>query len=405
MDIDLSPAIDRIRATSKRPAGVAPPEGTINLSMGEPDFAAPSAVVDAMHRALLDGHTHYGDLNGDPELRALIAAQATAVRKGAAASAMDDPEGGRAPAASGSAEAAAEVSAAQVSIGHGATGVLAAVVIALVGPGDRVVLPEPTYSLYSDLVEMVGGEAVWVPLREDLQLDVPATVAAARDAKLLILCNPGNPTGAVFPASDLAAVGEGLAGANTIVVSDEAYAAFTYGGTFTSALAVPQLAERLVVVDTLSKTFALTGFRLGWSVAPEPLAQAISHIGRTIAGAPNAAVQKAGIAALTAGESLYGEMQKVYAERRELVVSRLGAVPGVTFAAPEGAFYAFFAHGLDIPSADVRTALAEQGVLLRSGSEYGPSGEGFLRMSFAASGAEIVEGIERIASGLERLRG
>jgi aspartate aminotransferase len=389
--IQISPALERIRLTSKRPTGVEPPPGTINLSMGEPDFAAPAPVVDALHQALLDGHTHYGDLNGDPELRGLIAAQATQVREAAEASAGF--------------ASTSPVTVAQVSIGHGATGVLAAAIVALVGPGDRVVLPEPTYSLYSDLVEMVGGEVVWVPLDEDMQLDVAATLDAARGARMLILCNPGNPTGAVFPASALAALGEGLAGTGTLVVSDEAYGAFTYGTAFTSALAVPQLTERLILVDTLSKTYALTGFRLGWSIAPESVAQAISHVGRTIAGAPNAAVQRAGIAALTGGAALYGEVQRVYAERREVVVQELGAVPGVSFAPPEGAFYAFFRHGLEMSSADARTALAERGVLLRAGSEYGPSGEGYLRMSFAASEDDIRTGIRRIAQGLAELRG
>ena len=391
MNPAISPALQRIRQTSSRPAGVQPPAGTINLSMGEPDFAAPAPVVDALHRALLDGHTHYGDLGGDPRLRALVAEQATAVRKVAEASA--------------GLPASVPVTAGQVSIGHGATGVLAAAILALVGPGDRVVLPEPTYSLYSDLVEMVGGEVVWVPLDADLHVDVEATLAACADARMLILCNPGNPTGAVFPAAALAALGEGLAGTDTVVVSDEAYGAFTYGSAFTSALAVPQLTERLIQVDTLSKTYALTGFRLGWSVAPEPIAQAISQVGRTIAGAPNAAVQKAAIAALSAGESLYADMQQVYAARRETVVEELGAIPGVEFAAPEGAFYAFFRHCVDLPSADVRTALADRGVLLRAGSEYGPSGEGYLRMSFAASEEDIREGIRRIGQGLAELRG
>ena len=391
MNPAISPALQRIRQTSSRPAGVQPPPGTINLSMGEPDFAAPAPVVDALHRALLDGHTHYGDLGGDPQLRALVAEQATAVRNAAEASA--------------GLPASVPVMAGQVSIGHGATGVLAAAILSLVGPGDRVVLPEPTYSLYSDLVEMVGGEVVWVPLDADLHVDVEATLAACADARMLILCNPGNPTGAVFPAAALAALGEGLAGTDTVVVSDEAYGAFTYGSAFTSALAVPQLTERLIQVDTLSKTYALTGFRLGWSVAPEPIAQAISQVGRTIAGAPNAAVQKAAIAALSAGESLYADMQQVYAARRETVVEELGAIPGVEFAAPEGAFYAFFRHGVDLPSADVRTALADRGVLLRAGSEYGPSGEGYLRMSFAASEEDIREGIRRIGQGLAELRG
>src|SRR5699024_4248077 len=161
-------------------------------------------------------------------------------------------------------------------------------------------------------------------------------------AKLLILCNPGNPTGAVFPEHDLRAIGEGLRGTETVVVSDEAYSAFTYGVDFVSASCIPELAERVVVVNTLSKTFALTGFRRGWAIAPPAIAAAISQVSRTIAGAPNAAVQRAAIAALREGSALYSSMQVEYSRRREFVVTRMSEVPGVAFEAPQGAFYAFF---------------------------------------------------------------
>lgn len=379
MKFSSSAGLDRIRQTSKRPVGAVPSGDAVDLSMGEPDFAAPKAVVEAMCSAVKEGYSHYGDLSGDPELRGEIARQATL-------------------------RSSREVEPAQVSIGHGATGVLASLVLALVGPGDRVVIPEPTYSLYSDLVEMVGGQVVWTPLRSDLQLDVPAVLSAARGAKLLILCNPGNPTGAVFPEEDLRAIGNGLQGSETVVVSDEAYSAFIYGADFTSAVSIPELSERVVVVDTLSKTFALTGYRLGWSIAPPEIAAAISQMGRTIASAPNAAVQRAAIAALRQGRDLYSNMQPEYSRRREFVITRLAEIQGVTFEAPQGAFYAFFKHGVSATSDEVRLHLANSGVLLRSGSEYGATGEGYLRMSFAASLDEIAKGIDRIAVGLDQMR-
>lgn len=378
MIFKCSPGLERVRRTSKRPVGAAPVEGTIDLSMGEPDFAAPREVVDSMCAALIEGYSHYGDLSGDPELRQVIAESVSEGRSRA-------------------------VDSSQVSIGHGATGVLAALIMGMVGPGDRVVIPEPTYSLYSDLVEMVGGEVVWVPLLDDLQLDVAATVSAARDAKLLILCNPGNPTGVVFPKQDLIAIGKGLDATDVVVVSDEAYSAFTYGVEFISALDVRELEERVVVVNTLSKTFALTGFRLGWSIASPAVAAGITQVGRTIAGAPNAAVQRAAITALERGPDLYSEMQVEYARRRHFIVERLSGVPGVTFEPPLGAFYAFFKHGLNMPSDEVRAGLASAGVLLRSGTEYGQSGEGYLRMSFAASLEDIAVGVDRIARGLDEL--
>lgn len=379
MTIGISPGLARIRRTSKRPSGAKPSGEVIDLSMGEPDFPAPEAVVEAMCSALKEGYSHYGDLNGDPELREAIARDAAGVWGSA-------------------------VHPSQVSIGHGATGVLASLIAAFLGHGDKVVIPEPTYSLYSDLVELVGGKVVWVPLRADLQLDVGATLSAAEDAKLLILCNPGNPTGAVFARQDLEAIGKELRGSSTLVVSDEAYSAFVYGPEFVSAASISSLRERLIVVNTLSKTFALTGFRLGWSVAPPEIAAAISQIGRATIGAPNAAVQRAAIVALEAGVTLYSGMQAEYSRRRQVVVDGLEAIPGATFEAPQGAFYGFFRHGLALSSDEVRAELAEAGVLLRSGSEYGPSGEGYLRMSFAASVSEIEAGIERIARRIGELK-
>ncbi|GAB3263687.1 aminotransferase class I/II-fold pyridoxal phosphate-dependent enzyme [Arthrobacter pigmenti] len=344
--------------------------------MGEPDFDTPSVIVEALHEAVLDGATHYGDLNGDAELRQELATtNSTPV---------------------------APTVAENISITHGASAALAAVILAVADPGDRVVIPEPSYSLYQDLLQMIGAEPIFVPLTQDNQLDVSAIANAARDAVAIILCNPGNPTGAVLSAESLGHLGEELEGMQSTVISDEAYSGITYGDGFVSARDVGSLKGRTVVVQTFSKTYAMTGWRLGYTVASAPLASRISLIHRTLNGAVNSAVQRAGLTALRQADADVKRMLASYGERRDRVVELVDNIPGVTMTNPEGAFYAFIRYALDKPSQVVVAELAEAGVIVRAGDEYGPSGEGAFRVSFAASLSDIEEGFTRIRSYFER---
>lgn len=372
----ISPTAQRIRENSRRPAGGSPAPGTVSLALGEPDFDTPAPIVEAMTRALAQGVTHYGDLNGDAQLRDLIAS--------------------RAPASA--------ITADQVSITHGASAALASAIHALVGPGDRIVIPEPTYSLYFDLALFAGAQTVPVPNTVDGQLDVDAIIEAARGSRLVILCNPGNPTGVVLTAESLAEVGRRLAGTDTLVLVDEAYSDIVYTSEFTSALTIPELADRLVLVHTFSKTYAMTGWRLGYSIAPQPVAQEISRLHRTYNGAPNSAIQRAGIVALTECESHVALMREEYALRRTYVLDRLNAMDAVEVMNPGGAFYAFVRHHVGLSSAEVRAELAAAGVLTRQGDEYGPSGEGWIRLSFAASFADLDLGLTRVETCLAELR-
>lgn len=365
-----SAAVERIVQTSRRPKGGAPRDGSVALSMGEPNFDTPPVVVEAMHQALLDGVTHYGDLNGDVELRQALAAIHCA---------ETSPANGR-----------------NISVTHGASAALAAVLTAVVDPGSRVVIPEPSYSLYQDLLQMIGAQPVFVPLTKDNQLDVPAVAAAAVDAAAVILCNPGNPTGAVLSAESLHLLGRELAGSGAVVISDEAYSGIVYNDSFVSARDVKSLSGRVVVINTFSKTYAMTGWRLGYTVTSEELAARISLVHRTLNGAVNSAVQRAGLVALRQAGSDVEHMLNAYRIRRERVIELAAEIPEVTMSDPEGAFYAFIRYDIDKPAQTVTEELAEKGVLVRAGSEYGPSGEGAIRISFAASLRDIEEGFRRI---------
>lgn len=364
-------AATRIQQASRRPSGGRPSGDVIALDMGEPDFDTPEVIINAAIDALRSGHTHYADMNGDPELRALIAAQATEL-------------------------AGTEIDPTDVLVSHGGAAGITAAVLAVVDPGDRVLLPEPTYSLYVDAVALAGGIAVPVPLTSDHHLDLDAIAAESVGARLLIVCNPSNPTGAVLGASELAAL-PGVLDDDTLVLVDEAYGFLVYGDEpFVPALAVPELLDRLIYVQTLSKTYAMTGWRIGYVIGPKDLMPAVRLVHRTMNSAINSAVQRAAIVALTEGDQLATPMLEEYRRRRQFVVERVAQIDGASMVAPEGAFYALIKYPGDLPSADVVALLRDGGVAVRAGAEYGPSGEGHVRLSFAADIPTLTEGFDRL---------
>ena len=374
-----SAALTRVsRASLRPPGGVAPP-GAISLSQGEPDFPTPKPIVEALQRAVLEGYTHYGDLNGDPELREAIAGLVSRI-------------------------AGAGFTERSVLVSHGGAAAITAAVLATVSLGDRVVLPEPTYSLYLDAVELAGGHAVFVPTRADHHLDTDRLDAALDGARLVVVCNPVNPTGVVFDAAELDWLGRRLAGTETLVLADEAYADIVYDGVrFTSALSVPSVRERLIYVQTLSKTYAMTGWRVGYAVAAEPVTSAIRQVHRTMNSSVNAAVQRAALEAIRIGPVLAAPMLRAYTERREFVSTRIDAMPRLEAPRPDGAFYSFARYSSALPAAEVTARLRAGGVVVRPGPEFGPSGEGHIRLSFATSLENLADGLDRVDAVLNEL--
>ncbi|MFI6637115.1 pyridoxal phosphate-dependent aminotransferase [Nonomuraea fuscirosea] len=280
--------IEELRRFSRRPALTPAPPGAVSLAMGEPDCPTPAPVIEAAVAALRAGDTHYADQKGLPELRTRLASLLPA-HPGRTWSADD------------------------VVVTHGATGALAAVVLAMVGPGDRVVIPEPAYSLYADLVVLAGGTVDFVPLGRDLHWDLDALAAALPGASMMIFSNPSNPTGIVHGEPELKALGELLNGSGTLVVSDEAYHRLVYPGhEWTSALAVESLRDRAVYVQTFSKTYAMTGWRVGYLTGPREVVDAAAQVHRTLNGSVNTAVQRAALAALDLPDSVVDAMADTY---------------------------------------------------------------------------------------------
>jgi aspartate aminotransferase len=343
--------------------------------MGEPDFDTPPAIVAAAIDALHAGYTRYTEPSGDAELRDALAEQVTRT--------AGTPYGRD-----------------QVLVTHGSSAALAAAILAIVSPGDRVVIPEPSYSLYADLVNLAGGVSIGVPLLPDFHLDFAALTRALTGARLIVLCTPGNPTGAVYRADEWAQLAALLAATPAYVLSDEAYYALVYdGATFVSGLTIAALRERLVYAQTFSKAYAMTGWRIGYLAGPAAIVKAAGVIHRAFNATNNAFVQRAALTALRDddGRSARGWLDE-FRVRRDFALRRLREIAGLTVAPPEGSFYIFARYAAPIPSAELAERMIAGGVSVRAGREYGPSGEGHFRISFATSMEKLGAGIERIAN-------
>ncbi|MFJ8048315.1 pyridoxal phosphate-dependent aminotransferase [Streptomyces luteogriseus] len=366
---------ERIRAASRRPKtlGSGVP-GAISLAMGEPDSDTPAPVVEAAVRALRSGRTRYSQITGSTDLRQEVASHLV----------RSHGEG---------------IGPANIVVTHGGSAALAATVLGLLNPGDRVLLPEPTYSLYADHVAMAGGEVTWIPTRPDGSLDLQAIAKHAPGARMLILCNPVNPTGMVFSKSDIEGIGAILRDhPHLYLLSDEAYSDIVFDGmAFTSALTLASVRERVIVAGTFSKSYAMTGWRIGFVCAAADPAEKINLVHRTINGPLNTFVQDAAVEALRIPDTDVRALSASYQRRRDLVMRHLDSLDAVSVVRPLGAFYAFPRINSALSSGELVQRLADGGVLVRAGTEFGPSGEGHVRLSFATDDASLEEGLRRFA--------
>jgi aspartate/methionine/tyrosine aminotransferase len=351
------------------------PAGVIRLDSGDSDLESPQPIRDAMTEALDQGLTHYGPPMGDPDLREMIASTL-------------------------SAGTARSVGAEQVLITHGACAALAAGLLATLDPGDRVLILDPCYPIFPDLVRLAGAEPVLVPHRPDLHIDVDAVTAAAVSARALIVCNPCSPTGIVYAREELEALALVVESADLLVFGDEVYDRIVFDNAgFTSLLELPQLEGRLLLAQSFSKTYAMAGWRIGYLVAPRSLFRACAGVHRTLNGPINTAVQRAAMAALSLPPHLLQDMLHEYQARRDLVLDALAGVPGTSCVKPEATFFAWVRHPAARSDAIVGEAI-QHGVSVRSGSEFGLLGEGHLAISFSIDRHRLAIGLDRLVQVL-----
>ena len=355
----------------------------VHMQLGEPDFHTPAHITAAAIEALEQGWTHYGAAQGDPELREAISAYIARSRN-------------------------AHYDADQVLVTPGGKPVMFFAMLALLQAGDEAIFPDPGFPIYRSMIEFTGAKAVPAVLREenDFRLDIDELRLLVNErTRLLILNSPGNPCGNVFTRDDIEAIAE-IAIANDIVVlADEIYSELLYDGEHVSIASLPGMAERTILLDGFSKTFAMTGWRLGYGLAPKSLIGPLTTLMVNSASCTNVATQRAGIAALTGPWDEVDRFRAAFDRRRSLVVDGLNAIPGITCVNPHGAFYAFpNISSFGMSSDGFATQLLDEfGVATVSGTSFGDAGEGYIRLSYATSEQNIEEALRRIGDAARAL--
>jgi aspartate/methionine/tyrosine aminotransferase len=360
----------RLEATGKK---------IVHLEIGEPDFATPDNIVEAGISAMQHGYTHYTPASGIFEAREAVAGFVSRTLK-------------------------TEVDPTEVVLVPGSKNVLLFTLLACIEPGDEVILPDPGYPAYASQVNFIGGVVKTVTLREEsgfrMDLDELASLVTPK-TRMLIVNTPQNPTGGVLTEEDVEFVCDLAHEHDLLVVSDEIYSQLVYGFHHVSPMSLPGMRERTVLMDGLSKSYAMTGWRLGYAVAPKALAAKLDQLMINSSSCAAGFTQMAAIEALSAPESEHAvaRMVKVFEHRRNLVVDGLNKIPGMRCARPQGSFYVFpniEGTGYDEHELADRL-LAEAGVAVLPGTAFGHAGKGFIRLAYTQSEDELKLGLDRIA--------
>ena len=355
----------------------------IHLEIGEPDFATPLHICEAAYEALRAGETHYCPAAGIPEFREAIATYLSVTR-------------------------GIDVQPESVLVANGAKPFLFFTILATCNPGDEVVYPDPGFPIYESAIRWAGAVPVPLPLLEErdfvFDLDELAAKLGPR-TKLVILNSPHNPTGGALAPEDVAEAARLLADTPAWVLSDEVYSQLLYDGEFASVASLPGMLERTVLLDGLSKTYAMTGWRCGFAAVPEPLVDPLVRFFVNCTSCVPPFVQHAGVAALTGPQDEVRAMIAEFERRRELIVDGLNELPGVSCRRPHGAFYVFPNVGeLPVPAHELASRLLhEVGVAVLAGTAFGRVGKDNLRVSYANSQENLERALERMRGLVEAL--
>jgi aspartate aminotransferase len=355
----------------------------IHLEIGEPDFDTPKNIVDAGVAALKGGYTHYGPSAGLPDLKAAIAKDVSDSRGIAY-----KPD--------------------QVVVTPGGKPIMFYVIMAMADEGDEVIYPNPGFPIYESMINFVGAKAVPIPLREEREfcfdIEEFRSLITPR-TKLVIINSPENPTGSVLCEDDLREIARLAVKHDFWVLSDEIYGRTLYEGKFQSITAYPGMPERTIILDGFSKTYAMTGWRIGYGVMPDELAPHISRLMTNSNSCTATFTQRAALEALTGPQDDSYKMVAEFKVRRDVIVDGLNAIPGITCLRPKGAFYVFpNIKGLGKTSKEIADYLLyEGGVAALSGTAFGAYGEGYLRFSYANSVANIQKALKWIGAAVARL--
>ena len=346
-------------------------KSVIHLEIGEPDFDTPAHITEAAIEALKGGATHYGPSAGLPELRQAIA-EDSRCRRGIKAT----PE--------------------MVVVTPGGKPIMFSASLALIDPGDEFLYPNPGFPIYESMIRYIGGIPIPVRLLEDrgFELDVEQLIdRVGPKTRLIVINSPHNPTGGAIPEGGLRAIAEVAVRHGIPVLADEIYSELLYEGKHVSIASMPGMEPHAIILDGFSKTYAMTGWRLGYGIMPAPLAEVVAKLQTNAVSCTATFTQKAGVAALKGDKKPCREMLSEFRRRRDAIVKGLRNIPGFTCPEPKGAFYVFpNIKGTGKSSKFLEEYLLEEaGVATLSGTSFGKYGEGFIRLSYANS----VENIEK----------
>jgi aspartate/methionine/tyrosine aminotransferase len=355
----------------------------VHLEIGEPDFPTPSHIVEAAKKALDEGWTHYGPTQGFPELREAIAAHVSRTR-------------------------GIDVGPQHVSVVPGGKPIIFFPMIALLEPGDEVIYPNPGFPIYESMIRFLGARPVPIPLEEkrgfSFDLDRFRDCLTSR-TKMVVLNSPQNPTGGVIPREDLRAIADLLRDRDVMILSDEIYSQIYYGAEPpVSITSFPGMLEKTIILDGFSKTYAMTGWRMGYGVMPTWLVEAVTKLMVNSNSCTASFTQRAGIAALNGPQDCVSQMVAEFRRRRDAICKGLNAIPGFRCAIPGGAFYAFAnVTGTGVDSKELADFLLnDAGVSCLNGDCFGEYGTGYVRFSYANSLANLNEAVARIKKAAVR---
>jgi aspartate/methionine/tyrosine aminotransferase len=356
----------------------------VHLEIGEPDFDTPKNIRDAAAKAIHSGYTHYVPASGIPELKEAVAEHISETRN-------------------------IDVSPQEVVVTPGAKPIIFFSLLACVELGDEVMYPDPGFPVYESMIKFVGGTPVSMPLKEEnnFSIDTQSTVDKISDkTKMIVLNFPENPTGGVLTKENLEAIADKTRNRDDlIIVSDEVYSRIIYDGEHRSISSLPGMKERTVIVDGFSKTYAMTGWRLGYGVMRKDLAGKIAQLMINSASCTAAFTQMAGVEALRGPQNEVAKMVEEFKRRREVIVSGLNRIDGIACMNPKATFYVFpNVRGLGIDGEQLPNFLLNKaGVAALSGTSFGELGNGYIRFSFANSVANIEKALMRMEEALETL--
>lgn len=365
----------------------------INLSVGEPDFETPAHIKDAAKRAIDENYTFYTPVPGYMSLRKAVSEKL-------------------------SRENGVSYAPEQIVVSNGAKQALCNVILATINPADEVIIPMPAWVSYVEMVKLAGGTTVEVQadITQDFKITPAQLEAAITPAtRMILLCSPSNPTGSIYSREELQGLVDVLAKhPQILVLADEIYEHINFTGSFTSLASFPEIADRTIIINGVSKAYAMTGWRIGYCAAPQWLAKAVTKLQGQYSSNASSIAQKAAEAAYTGSQQCVAEMNKAFERRRNLVVELASQIPGLKVNCPHGAFYLFpevSAYiGKTTPegntigsSADLAMYLLEKGhVATVDGGAFGM--EGYIRLSYATSDENLREAMRRIAATLATLK-